>query len=215
MNRDQSRSTSGPTQKICSQSTGQAKPSILKSKNKDGCTKSAHRVHFDLSKYGVRFYCVDGDRECLSAGPRGVWSYVSDLASKFQAWHRSVVYNTEQFEQSKSNSKRSPRRGRSNPHNYRSYRRLGSVPTRRAGGFGTNWENWPLIVSRRDKTQSHDRPEVEDWRAPSGQKCWTQPVGDDWCLSRESEEVMAEVKRLHRSGDGKFLHCSAHLQRHT
>lgn len=175
-------------------STEQARPSILKSTNKDGCTKSAHRVDFDPSKYGVRFYFVDGDSECLSAAPRGVWSYVSDLASKFQAWYKSVVYNTEQFDQSKPSPRRPTRRGRSNPHNYTRYRRFRSIPTKRAGRSDT--ENWPVLLCSRDKAQSRDRPEVEGWRSPGGQKCYVQPVRDNGRLSRESEDVMTEVKRL-------------------
>lgn len=198
LNRDQS--TSDHTQKTCGPSTDQAKPSILKSKNKGGCTKSAHRVDFDHSKYGVRFYFVDGDSECLSAGPRGVWSYVSDLASKFQAWYKSFIHNTEQFDQNKPPPRRPTRRGRSNPHDCRSSRRFRSVPTRRAGRVDTDWDNWPQMLSSRNKTRSHDRPDMEDWRAPSGQKCCDQPVRDAWCLSRESEEAMAEVKRLQQEG---------------
>lgn len=197
MSRDQSDSTSDHRQKTCSQGTDHAKPSILKSKNKVGCTKRAHRVDFDPSKYGVRFYFVDGDSECLAAAPRGVWAYVSDLASKFQAWYKSVVHNTEQLDQNKPLPRRPTRRGRSNPHNHRSYRRYRSVPSRRASRLDTDWENWPLMLSSRDKTQSHDRPELEAWGAPSGQKCYAQPVRDNCCLSRESE-----VKRLQQEG-----HC--------
>lgn len=212
LNRDQSRSTSDHTQTTCSQSTDQTKPSILKSKNKDGCIKSAHRVDFDPSKYGVRFYFVDRDGDCLSAGPRGVWSYFSDLASKFQSWYRSVVHNTEQFDENKKAPRRPTRRGRSGPHNYSSYRRFRSVPTRRAGRFDTSWENWPLIC-RQDRTQSQDRPEVLDWRAPRGHKCYAQPVRDKWCVRRESEEV----KTLQQEGhsDQETVRSSVALQRYT
>ena len=215
LNRKQSESTSDHTQKTCSQSSDQAKPSILKSKNKDGCTKSAHRVDFDPSKYGVRFYFVDGDSEC-SAGSRGVWSYVSDLASKFQAWYKSVVHNTEQFDQNKESPRGATRRGRSNPHNSRSCRRFRSVPTRRACRFEPNWENWPLVLRSCDKAQSHDRPEVKDWRARSGRKSYGRPLRDNWRLSREAGEPMADGKQLQQEGhsdrEAEFLHCSAHLQ---
>lgn len=199
--RDQSESTSNHTQKPCSQSSDLAKPSILKSKNKDGCSRSAHRVDFDPSKNGVRFYFVEGDRERLStATPRGVWSYVSDLASKFQAWYKSVVHHTEPFEQNRKPPRRPTRRGCSNPHNHRSYRRFRSIPTRRGGSFDADWENWPLILSSRDKPQSHDRPGGEPWSAPSGQRCYAQPDRDKWGLSSESEEVMAEVRRVQQEG---------------
>lgn len=199
--RDQSESTSNHTQKPCSQSSDLAKPSILKSKSKDGCSRSAHRVDFDPSKYGVRFYFVEGDRERLSAAPpRGVWSYVSDLASKFQAWYKSVVHHTEPFEQNRKPPRRPTRRGRSNPHNHRSYRRFRSVPTRRGGSFDAGWENWPLILSSRDKPQSHDRPGGEPWSAPSGQRRYAQPARDKWGLSRESKEVMAEMRRVQQEG---------------
>lgn len=188
--RGQPESTSKQEQMKGSQGTNQTKPSILKSKNKDGCKKSSHRVAFDPSKYGVRFYFVDNDSECLNAGPSGVWSYISNLASKFQAWCKRIVCPMEQFNHNKKSPRKPTRRGR--------YRRYRSVDPRRGGR--SDWDNWPLISSSHDNILSHNRPEPDYWRATSGEKCQTRLESDKWCLSRESGEVTEEVRRLQQEG---------------